>query len=46
MLLDTARKVAGERAFQLPFQYVRIVPSQLGDNSAVLGAAAFARQSP
>jgi glucokinase len=44
MLLDTARKVAGERAFQLPFQYVRIVPSQLGDNSAVLGAAAFARQ--
>jgi glucokinase len=46
MLLDTARKVAGERAFQLPFQHVRIVPSQLGDNSAVLGAAAFARQSP
>ena len=44
MLLDTARKVAAEKAFQLPFQHVRIVPSQLGDNSAVLGAAAFARQ--
>ena len=41
MLLDTARKVVAERAFQLPAQRVRIVPSQLGDNAAVLGAVAF-----
>ncbi|MFC1924146.1 ROK family protein [Chloroflexota bacterium] len=41
MLLDTARKVVSERAFFLPAQKVRIVPSQLGDNAAVLGAAAF-----
>jgi glucokinase len=41
MLLDTARKVVAERAFHLPTQQVRIVPSQLGDNAAVLGAAAF-----
>jgi glucokinase len=41
MLLDTARKVVAERAFYLPAQQVRIVPSQLGDNAAVLGAAAL-----
>ena len=41
MLLDTARKVVAERAFHLPTQQVRIVPSQLGDNAAVLGAAAL-----
>ena len=41
MLLDTARKVVAERAFQLPAQRVRIVPSQLGDNAAVIGAVAF-----
>lgn len=41
MLIDTARKVVAERAFHLPTQHVRIVPSQLGDNAAVIGAAAF-----
>jgi len=41
MLLEPARKVVAERAFQLPAQRVRIVPSQLGDNAAVLGAIAF-----
>lgn len=41
MLLDTARKVVAERAFHLPTQQVRIVPSQLGDNAAVIGAIAF-----
>lgn len=44
MLLEPARKVVAERAFQLPAQRVRIVPSQLGDNAAVLGAAAFVRE--
>ena len=43
MLLDGARKVVTERAFQLPAQVVRIVPSQLGDNAGILGAVAFAR---
>ncbi len=44
MLLDPARQVVAERAFQLPAQRVRIVPSQLGDNAAVLGATAFIRE--
>ncbi|MFC1925883.1 ROK family protein [Chloroflexota bacterium] len=44
MLLDPARKVVAERAFHLPTQEVRIVPSQLGDNAAVLGAAAYVRE--
>jgi len=41
LLLDTARKVISERAFDLPAQQVYVVPSQLGDNAAVLGAAAL-----
>ena len=41
-LLDGARKVVAERAFQLPAEAVRIVPSQLGDNAGILGATAFA----
>jgi glucokinase len=45
MLLDGARKVVTERAFQLPGQLVRIVPSQLGDDAGILGAVAFARTS-
>ena len=44
ILLDTAREVVAERAFYLPAQQVRIVPSQLGDNAAVLGAAALAQE--
>lgn len=41
-LLDGARSVVAERAFQLSAQAVRIVPSQLGDNAGILGAVAFA----
>ena len=44
ILLDTAREVVAERAFHLPAQQVRIVPSLLGDNAAVLGAAALAQE--
>jgi hypothetical protein len=41
MLLAPARKVVAEKAFSLPVQAVRIVPSQLGDNAAAIGGAAF-----
>ncbi len=41
MLLQPARKLVAERAFQYPASIVRIVSSQLGDNSGVLGAVAF-----
>jgi glucokinase len=44
LLLNPARQVVRERAFQLPAQAVRIVPTQLGDNAGVLGAAIFAYQ--
>ena len=44
LLLDPARQVVRERAFQLPAQAVRIVPAQLGDDAGVLGAAVFAFQ--
>lgn len=44
LLLNPARQVVKERAFQLPAQAVRIVLAQLGDNAGVLGAAIFARQ--
>lgn len=40
-LLEPARKIVSERAFELPAQAVKIVPSQLWDNAAVLGCAAF-----
>ena len=42
LLLEPARKVVEERAFPLAARAVRIVPSRLGDNAAVLGAAVFA----
>jgi glucokinase len=42
LLLEPARRVVRERAFQLSAQAVRIVPAQLGDNAGVLGAAVFA----
>jgi glucokinase len=45
LLLEPAREVVQERAFRLPAQAVRIVPSQLGDDAGVLGAAVFARQA-
>ena len=44
LLLNPARQVVQERAFQLPAQAVRIVQAQLGDDSGLLGAAAFAFQ--
>ena len=42
MLLGPAYKVAGERAFKEAFQAVRFAPAELGQDSGVLGAAAFA----
>jgi len=44
LLLNPARQVVRERAFQLPAQAVQIVPAQLGDGAGVLGAAVFAFQ--
>jgi len=41
MLLEPARRVVRERAFQLPAGRVNIVPAQLGDDAGVIGAAAF-----
>lgn len=46
LLLEPARRVVKERAFQLAAQAVRIVPAQLGDNAGVLGAAVFAYGQP
>ena len=43
-LLNPARQVVRERAFQLPAQAVCIVPAQLGEDAGVIGAAVFARQ--
>ena len=44
LLLNPARQVVRERAFQLSAQVVQIVPAQLGDDAGVLGAAVFAFQ--
>ena len=44
LLLNPARQVVKERAFQLSAQAVRIVPAQLGDDSGLIGAAIFAHQ--
>ncbi|MBA7696053.1 Glucokinase [subsurface metagenome] len=44
LLLNPARQVVRERAFQLSAQAVQIVPAQLSDDAGVLGAAAFAFQ--
>ncbi|HUW45104.1 MAG TPA: ROK family protein [Dehalococcoidia bacterium] len=44
MLLEPAFKVAGERAYAEAFQAVRFASAELGRNSGVLGAAAFALQ--
>jgi len=41
LLLKPARRVVSERAFQFPASVVRIVSSELGDNSGVFGAVAF-----
>jgi len=45
LLLKPTREVVQEKAFRLPAQAVRIVPSQLGDDAGVLGAAVFAHQA-
>ncbi|MBL7209420.1 MAG: ROK family protein [Dehalococcoidia bacterium] len=42
MLLEPARKVVKERAFQLPARTVRIVRARLGSNAGIAGAAAYA----
>jgi glucokinase len=42
MLLEPAFEVAGERAYREAFQTVRFASAELGRNSGVLGAAAFA----
>ncbi len=42
LLLYPARQVVMERAYRISAQAVRIVPSQLGDDAAVIGAAVFA----
>ena len=44
MLLEPAFKTAGERAYKEAFQAVRFASAELGRNSGVLGAAAFALQ--
>jgi glucokinase len=44
MLLKPAFKTAGERAYKEAFQAVRFASAELGRNSGVLGAAAFALQ--
>jgi len=44
MLLEPAFKVAEERAYMEAFQAVRFASAELGRNSGVLGAAAFALQ--
>jgi glucokinase len=42
MLLNPAFKVAGERAFRQSFEAVRFARAELGGDSGVLGATAFA----
>ena len=44
-LLEPARRLVAERAFKLPAKRVRIVKAELGDDSAVLGAALYARDA-
>ncbi len=44
LLLGPVRKMVAERAFRLSAGAVRIVPTQLGDDAGVLGAAVFAME--
>jgi glucokinase len=44
MLLKPAYEEAGRRAFMLPFRAVSFVTAELGGDSGVIGAAAYARQ--
>ena len=43
-LLKPAREVVKERALPVSAEVVRIVPTQLGDDAGILGAAIFAFQ--
>ena len=43
LLLNPARQVVKERAYEMAFQAVRIVPAQFGDDAGILGAVIFAR---
>lgn len=42
ILLNPVRELVSERAFKLAAQAVRIVPTRLGDDAGVVGAAVFA----
>ncbi|MFC1931725.1 ROK family protein [Chloroflexota bacterium] len=42
LLLDPARRVVQERAFQMSARAVRIVPARLGNEAGIYGAAVFA----
>ena len=42
-LFKPVRKIVSEQAFKLSARAVSIVPSELGDDSGILGAAAYAR---
>jgi len=42
MLLEPAYKVAGERAYEVAFKSIRFARAELGRNSGVIGAAAYA----
>ena len=42
ILLEPAYKVAGERAYKVAFESVRFARAELGKNSGVIGAAAYA----
>jgi len=44
MFLEPAVKVVKERAYREAFEAVRFAPPQLGSDSGVLGAVAFAWQ--
>lgn len=44
LLLNPARQIVRERAFQLAVGAVRVVPAQLGNDAGILGAAVFAFQ--
>jgi glucokinase len=44
VLLGEAKRVAGEKAYRAAFEAVDFVAAELGRNSGVLGAAAFALQ--
>ncbi|MDD4875589.1 MAG: ROK family protein [Dehalococcoidales bacterium] len=44
LLINPAKQIVREKAFQLPANTVQIVPAQLGNDAGVFGAAIFAFQ--